>query len=89
MAIMSCWTQRGCDEEMSGRCPHVSAEVYSPCPADCNYSFCSNPQHIIATDVSLLLDSEIDRTAAIKEQCYYCEFFLTNGPKIDKSVHHD
>jgi hypothetical protein len=28
------------------------------------------------------LDATVDRSAAIKEPCTYCEHFLTNGPRL-------
>lgn len=79
---MNCWEKRGCDDELMSRCPHVSDKVYSPCPPDCRYTDCLMPTHAIATDVTLLLDATVDRKAAIKETCMYCEFFLTHGPRL-------
>ena len=80
---MSCWESRGCDEEMMGRCPHVVEDEFSPCPAECRYTDCYRPTHAIATDFHLLLDATVDRKAAVKEACMYCEHFLTNGPRLD------
>ena len=79
---MECWELRGCDDEMMGRCPHVSEKVYSPCPADCRYANCGRARHVVATDFTLLLDASVDRSAVIKEQCMYCEYFLTHGPRL-------
>ncbi|NTU88625.1 MAG: hypothetical protein HGA54_01775 [Actinobacteria bacterium] len=78
-----CWEKRGCDEDMESYCPHAVPEKYSPCPADCCYTACSNPQHEIATDFGVLLDPTIDRNAVQKEQCRFCVFFLTHGPRIE------
>jgi hypothetical protein len=33
----------------------------------------------------MIFDPSIDRRTAIKENCTYCEFFLTNGPKMPVS----
>lgn len=79
-----CWQRRGCDEEMWSRCPHAVEDKYSPCPMDCCYTACDNPQHELATDLDLLLDPFVDRNAAQKEQCRSCVFFLTTAPKIEK-----
>ena len=29
-----------------------------------------------------LLNSEVDRTAAVKEACWYCLYFLENAPRL-------
>lgn len=76
-----CWQERGCDEEMQSRCPHNSPDVYSPCPMDCCYTACDKPQHKQA-DPLTALDPYADRTAAQKEQCMWCEFFLKTAPKV-------
>ena len=75
-----CWEKRGCDEdeEMKGRCPHnIPGE---PCPADCNYSACFRATHIVATDINMILNPDLNYDAAVKEVCRMCEFFLKNGP---------
>lgn len=73
-----CWEMRGCDEEMMGRCPHnIPGE---PCPAECNYSACFRSTHVVASDINMLLNPDLNYDAAIKEVCRVCEFFLTNGP---------
>jgi len=74
--------RRGCDPEMWERCPHAVPGVFSPCPADCCYTACDKPQHKVATDLDILLDPNVDRRAAMKEQCMFCEFFLTTAPRI-------
>lgn len=80
-----CWQVRGCDEEMWSRCPHNADDrgIYSPCPMDCCYTYCDKPQHEMATDINLLLDPYVDRTAAKKEQCRTCAFFLRTAPRIE------
>lgn len=77
-----CWEIRGCDDEMMGRCPHVVEGVYSPCPPECRYTVCERPTRAVARDFALLLDANVDRSAAIKEVCWHCEFFLKDGPRI-------
>lgn len=82
---MKCWEIRGCDQEMEERCPHAVPGEFSPCPAGCRYAGdCDRPMHIFASDVALLLDASVDRSAAVKETCMSCEYFLKNGPRISK-----
>lgn len=76
-----CWQARGCDEEMSSRCPHNVKGVFSPCPIDCCYTACENPQHEVA-EPAVALASDVDRRAAAKEQCMWCTFFLKTGPRL-------
>ncbi|MDR3052478.1 MAG: hypothetical protein LBU48_01270 [Coriobacteriales bacterium] len=80
--MSACWEQRGCDDEMSSRCPHAIASDDGRCVTDCFYTVCWKPQHKIATDIAVLLDQTVDRNAAIKEPCTFCEFFLQNGPRL-------
>ena len=76
-----CWSRRGCDDEMQGRCPHnVPGE---PCPADCHYAACHRPTHVVCEDFGVLLNPNRDYDAAVKEVCRFCEHFLVNGPDID------
>ncbi|MDD6289527.1 MAG: hypothetical protein PUA57_04990 [Eggerthellales bacterium] len=76
--MAACWEQRGCDEEMRGRCPHnIPGE---PCPADCNYSACYRSTHVVASDFNLILNPDLNYDASVKEVCRVCEFFLKNGP---------
>ena len=81
--MAACWTIRGCDgpENCYGHCPHY--ELGGRCPVDCAFAECTRPTHKVAEDMMLLLDPDIDRSAAIKECCCICEFFLTNGPKLE------
>jgi hypothetical protein len=80
-----CWEERGCDEEMSSRCPHAISSTDGMCVADCYYTNCDKPQHKNATSFELLLDATVDRSKAIKEPCTFCEFFLVNGPRLAPS----
>jgi hypothetical protein len=67
---------------MAATCPHATSSEDGRCVTDCYYTICMKPQHKHAGNLDLLLDATIDRTAAIKEPCTYCEFFLLNGPKL-------
>lgn len=78
-----CWEKRGCDEEMQSRCPHNTPG--EPCPADCHFAACHRETHTVETDLNILLNSERDYEAAIKQVCRFCTFFLVNGPVLDKS----
>ena len=72
-----CWSRRGCDDEMQGRCPHnVPGE---PCPADCHYAACHRPTHVVCEDFGVLLNPNRDYDAAVKQVCRFCEHFLVNG----------
>ena len=77
-----CWEERGCDDEMAATCPHAFASEDGVCPAECNFTFCTRDQHHRATTIDLLLDPTVDRSAAVKENCRFCEFFLKNGPRL-------
>lgn len=75
-----CWELRGCyeDEEMNSRCPHnIPGE---PCPADCKFSACDRPSHVVARDVLTILNPDLKYDAAVKEVCRMCENFLLHGP---------
>ncbi|MDR2587576.1 MAG: hypothetical protein LBC23_04880 [Coriobacteriales bacterium] len=81
-AATVCWSLRGCDEEMWSRCPHAIASVDGVCPAECYYTICQRNQRQLTSDINLLLDSSVDRRAAIKENCLNCAFFLKNAPRV-------
>lgn len=77
-----CWKQRGCDAEMESTCPHATSEE-ERCPARCAFaSSCDRPTHALTWDPALIFAENVDRTAPVKETCLYCEFFLTNGPRL-------
>ena len=81
-----CWELRGCyqDEEMNGRCPHnIPGE---PCPADCKFTACDRPTHVVCRDILTLLDPDLNYDAAMKEVCRVCEHFLHNGPRFEPGV---
>lgn len=81
--MAKCWEQRGCDEEMQAECPH-SADFHDNCPTKCAFAACDRPTHVLTTDPEMVFDTDIDRTAAIKDGCIFCEFFIKNGPRLVK-----
>lgn len=81
----ACWTQRGCDEEMWGRCPHA-VSTWDMCPARCMFSKCDRPTHEECYDVDLLFDPAVDRMKAVKEVCTHCAHFLRHGPRVEPSA---
>lgn len=79
--MAKCWEQRGCDEEMQETCPHPQ-ELHDNCPTKCAFAdSCPRPSHSVTSDAALIFDPEVDREAAIKDTCMYCEFFLKHGPR--------
>lgn len=81
--MAKCWETRGCDDEMMSQCPHNNPG--EKCPARCNFAQCDRPSHRPTSDPAFIFDPWIDRRAAVKEQCTFCEFFLTNGPHMPES----
>jgi hypothetical protein len=77
--MAKCWEKRGCDDEMMSRCPHNNPE--EKCPSRCAFAQCDRPGHGSSSDPMLIFEPTIDRSAAVKELCTFCAFFLTNGPK--------
>lgn len=77
---MGCWSSRGCDEEMRGRCPHALNED-EKCPLSCFYAKCDRATYDAVNDPWLLLDPAVDRSAAAKEVCTTCRYFLVSGPR--------
>jgi hypothetical protein len=79
--MAACWEIRGCEgpENCYEHCPHY--ELGGRCPVDCAFAECTRPTHKVASGLDLL-DPTIDRTAAIKECCCICQFFLDNGPRL-------
>ena len=78
---MACWSERGCDDEMRGRCPHA-IDPNEQCPLGCHYAMCERPTHQVTGDPMLVFNPERDYSAAAKETCTRCIFFLTNGPRL-------
>jgi hypothetical protein len=80
--MTACWQERGCDEEMWSRCPHATASSDGVCVAECCYTRCDRPQHKTTVALDLFLDPTLDRSAACKQTCTFCEYFLVNGPRV-------
>jgi hypothetical protein len=78
--MAKCWDLRGCDEEMQSECPH-SSSLMDRCPSKCAFAGCDRPTYELTTDPELIFSVEVDREAAIRENCMYCAFFLKNGPR--------
>jgi len=78
--MAKCWETRGCDEEMQKDCPH-SADFKDNCPTKCAFAACDRPTYELTTDPELIFSPDVDRSAAIKDGCTYCAFFLTHGPR--------
>lgn len=81
--MAKCWEERGCDAEMQAECPH-SVEFKDNCPTKCVFANCDRPTHTLTIDPELVFSTEVDRSAAIKDGCIFCEFFLTKGPRLPK-----
>ncbi len=79
--MAKCWEQRGCDEEMQSTCPHPN-ELQDRCPTKCAFANCTRPSQAVTSDPELIFDPSVDREAAIKDLCMYCEFFLRHGPRV-------
>jgi hypothetical protein len=79
--MAKCWETRGCDEEMQAECAHV-VEFFDNCPTKCAFAGCDRPSYLLVTDPEILFDPTVDRTAAIKDGCQFCGFFLKNGPRV-------
>lgn len=78
--MAKCWELRGCDEEMQSNCPHPDP-IGDRCPTKCAFATCDRSSYTVTSDPALIFDPEVDREAAIKEGCLFCEFFLTHGPR--------
>ncbi|MBN1193051.1 MAG: hypothetical protein JXA36_05125 [Coriobacteriia bacterium] len=78
---MACWSLRGCDDEMREGCPHA-IDPEEKCPLSCQYAKCDRSTYRATTDPALIFDLSIDRSAAAREVCTGCVFFLTNGPRL-------
>lgn len=78
---MACWSERGCDDEMRERCPHA-IDPAEKCPLGCQYAVCFRSTRQATGDPALIFSTTVDRSAAAKETCTQCAFFLTNGPRL-------
>ena len=79
--MAKCWELRGCDEEMQSNCPHAT-QIMDRCPSKCAFATCDRPTHALTSDPALVFSIEVDRGAAIKDVCTYCEFFIIHGPRL-------
>lgn len=79
--MAKCWELRGCDEEMQSNCPHAT-QIMDRCPSKCAFATCDRPTHALTSDPALVFSIEVDRGAAIKDVCTYCEYFIINGPRL-------
>jgi hypothetical protein len=82
--MAKCWEKRGCDDEMQAECPHA-VEYKDNCPTKCAFAACDRPTHELTIDPELVFDPTVDRSAAIKDTCTFCAFFLRNGPRVVSS----
>jgi hypothetical protein len=78
--MAKCWEMRGCDEEMQAECLHATT-IGDTCPSKCVFARCDRPSHKATADPELIFDPNVDRLAAIRQECTFCEFFLKNGPR--------
>lgn len=81
----ACWRIRPCPEEIQETCQHAVTD-YDMCPMTCKFAVCLMPEHKPTYDPRYVFEPNIDRDAALKHSCIHCEFFLTKGPKRDKSA---
>lgn len=79
--MAKCWELRGCDEEMQAECPHAN-ELNDNCPTKCAFASCDRPTHELTTDPELVFDPTVDRSAARRDECTFCAFFLRQGPRL-------
>lgn len=79
--MAKCWELRGCDEEMQSNCPHAT-QIMDRCPSKCAFATCDRPTHTLTSDPALVFSIEVDRGAAIKDVCTYCEYFIIHGPRL-------
>jgi hypothetical protein len=79
--MAKCWETRGCDDEMQKDCPHA-IDLKDNCPTKCAFASCDRASYELTIDPELIFSPDVDRSAAIKDGCTYCAFFLKNGPRI-------
>lgn len=80
---MKCWEQRGCNGDMYVDCPHNTIDL---CPRGCMYTICDKPQHELASGMEIFSAYDVDFSAARKENCHSCKFFLAHAPRINQSA---
>ncbi len=77
--MAACWEEPGCNYLLSDDCPHYATGI---CPRTCMYTVCENPQHEYATGMETFSAYDVDFSAARKENCASCRFFLKHAPRI-------
>lgn len=75
-----CWRTRNCEADMRETCAHAVSD-YDMCPTKCDFANCDRPTYELTIDPALIFDPTVDRDQALKQNCMYCKFFLTNGPR--------
>ncbi len=75
---MKCWEERGC-KGTTGDCPHYATGI---CPRTCMYTVCANPWHEKASGMETFAAADVDFSAALKENCHSCRFFLEHAPRL-------
>ncbi|MCD8199743.1 MAG: hypothetical protein LUD25_02135 [Coriobacteriaceae bacterium] len=77
---MACWEEPGCKREMLFDCPHDATGI---CPRSCMYTVnCENPQHERASAMETFSATDVDFSAARKENCHSCRYFLEHAPRV-------
>ena len=79
---MFCWEKRGCGQEDIFDCPHDTVDL---CPRSCIKSICDNPQYERASGMDIFSSPDVDFSAARKENCHSCKFFLKNAPRVNSA----
>lgn len=76
--MAKCWEVRGC-KGVTGDCPHFTAKL---CPRTCMYTICDRPQYQRASGMETFEAVDVDFSAALKENCHSCRYFLDNAPRV-------
>ena len=81
-----CWELRDCEGEgdLLETCAHPN-EFHDNCPTKCAFARCLRPQREHTSDPELLFDPTVDRSVAIKDECFHCGFFLKQAPRMGGS----
>ena len=76
--MAECWEQRGCGG-VTGDCPHFN---FGLCPRSCMYTICHRSTYEKASGMEIFDAYDVDFSAALKENCHSCRYFLRNAPKV-------
>ncbi len=77
---MACWEEPGCEGKMLVECPHFVTGI---CPRSCmNTVMCPRPTHQRVSAMEMWSATNVDFTAARKENCHNCRFFLDHAPRV-------